>query len=163
MWHKKFDASEVPEYIEGNAYSNKDLELMAELLLREDARREQCRSCNQFGTETGEFRVKDMVDKEGNPVVDEEGAQLKIKYPEYICPDQHKWFKGEGKAKGTKGENPILFEEHIIQRKRREIASSTGDIDPSIVRGIYWRAYPLGGRQINSKEDRAKRGLGYYR
>jgi hypothetical protein len=62
---------------------------------------------------------------------------------------------------------PTLPSGNWVARRKGKVFitgnSSTGDIDPSIVRGIYWRAYPLGGRQINSKEDRAKRGLGYYR
>lgn len=162
MWHRRFDPKEVPAYEKNKQYTNRELELMSELILREDARREMCRECNEFGEASGKAKIVEQFDKEGAPIIGETGDQLALKFPEYICPNNHKWYKGEGKAKGTKGKFPILFEEHLIQRKRREINSDSGTVDPSIVSGLYWRSHS-GGRTINSKEDRATKGVGWYR
>lgn len=160
-WHKRFDPSEVPEYIEGKKYTGRELDLMAESLLREDARKEKCRICTKFGALTGEAIIKDQFDKQGKPILDEAGKQLRVKFPEYVCENDHKWYKGEGKAKGISGKNPILFEEHIIQRKRREIMSNAGTVDPSIVEGMYFRSHPQ-GRKINNSKVRKEKGLGFY-
>lgn len=169
MWRKRFDPSEVPEYIPGKQYSARELDLMAEKMLRDDARRERCRECEAnytdledvpIGEPTGHFVVKEQFNKEGNPLLDESGRQLKIKFPEYICPNNHKWFKGEGRAKGIGGRNSILFEEHIIQRKRREIMNEAGVPDPSIVQGNYNKSHPQ-GRRVNDSERRAK-GASFY-
>lgn len=65
-----------------------------------------------------------------------------------------------GKKRGLKGDDPILFYEHLRQRRRREIHSSSGSIDPSVVSGLYWRAAP-DGRRVNSVEARAK-GAAYF-
>ena len=65
-----------------------------------------------------------------------------------------------GKKRGLRGDDPILFYEHLRQRRRREIMSNSGSVDPSVVSGIYWRA-DANGRRINSAEARA-RGAAYY-
>ena len=65
-----------------------------------------------------------------------------------------------GKKRGLKGDNPILFYEHLRQRRRREIHSTSGSVDPSAVQGMYWRSSP-NGRKVNSEEAR-KRGAAYY-
>lgn len=67
-----------------------------------------------------------------------------------------------GKRRGIGGENPILFEEHIYARKRREIFCEQGVPDPSIVAGIYNRYHPK-GRKINSSSQRKSNGASYYR
>jgi hypothetical protein len=67
-----------------------------------------------------------------------------------------------GKVRGIGGDNPILFEDHMRQRKRREVTNKTGTVDPSIKRGIYNRQHPQ-GRKVNSDEQRSKNGASYYR
>ena len=67
-----------------------------------------------------------------------------------------------GKPRGIGGEDPILFEDHLRQRKRREVYNITGTADPNIQRGIYNRQHP-GGRKVNSPEQRSRNGASYYR
>lgn len=66
------------------------------------------------------------------------------------------------RPRGIGGENPILFEEHIYSRKRREIYNQNGTPDPNIASGIYWRAHPQ-GRKITTPEQRKKNGASWYR
>lgn len=66
-----------------------------------------------------------------------------------------------GKKKGLRGKDPILFEEHIFQRRRREILNINGVPDPAIQAGVYWRPHQ-NGRTVNSEQAR-KAGSGYYR
>lgn len=156
--HMYFEEEEVPEYEEGKTdYTNRQLELMANEMLREDSRAELCRKCNGRGEETGnvESRIQEGVtDTEGNP--------LSLDFPEYKCKKGHKWFKGEGLARGIGGDNPILFEEHLQSRRRREIFPANGVPDPSIVAGIYNRTHPQ-GRKVNSEEQRRKNGASFFR
>lgn len=154
MWKK--DEEETPEYVEGKKYTNRQKELMADAWLREDARSEMCRICGGRGEETG--KVKEMA--EG--ITDDAGNELKLKFPEYACETGHAWFQGEGEARGIGGDNPILFEEHLHSRKRREIFPANGTPDPSIVAGIYNRIHPQ-GRKVNSAEQRQKNGASFYR
>ncbi len=66
-----------------------------------------------------------------------------------------------GKKRGlTKGDNPVLLYDHLRQRRRREILSNSGSVDPSAVSGLYWRADPK-GRRINSQSARDK-GAAWY-
>lgn len=67
-----------------------------------------------------------------------------------------------GKRKGIGGKDPILFEEHIYQRQRREILNENGIPEPGLVRGIYDRTHPE-GRKVNSESARSKHGASYYR
>jgi len=67
-----------------------------------------------------------------------------------------------GKRKGIGGENPILFDEHIYQRQRREILNENGIPEPGLVKGLYDRTHPE-GRKVNSPEARAKHGASWYR
>jgi hypothetical protein len=67
-----------------------------------------------------------------------------------------------GKRRGIDGENPILFDEHQKERKRREIYTKNGTPDPSLVQGIYNRTHPE-GRKVNTDEQRRKNGASYYR
>jgi hypothetical protein len=72
------------------------------------------------------------------------------------------------------GENPILFEEHLYNRRRREINVASGTPDdlrglwdkPGVTRGdgqvIYNRTHPQ-GRKVNSPEARRKHGASWYR
>lgn len=67
-----------------------------------------------------------------------------------------------GKERGIGGEDPILFEDHLYQRRRREIQCASGTPDPEIVAGLYNRQHPQ-GRKVNSPEQRSKNGASYYR
>lgn len=80
-----------------------------------------------------------------------------------------------GKERGIGGENPILFQEHIHARWRREIQTEGGVPDPHLSLdtskpgrktnnqpGMYNRTHPR-GRKVNSEEQRRKHGASYYR
>lgn len=156
-WHSRWNNYEEGlEYEEGREYTATQLNQLADDMLRDDARKEICRECEESGEETGNTSPTSQT------VQDEEGNELVIDFPEYSCKNGHKWYKGEGKVKGIKGDAPILFEEHLHQRKRREIYNAIGTPDPSIVAGIYNRTHPE-GRKVNSPEQRKKNGASYYR
>lgn len=140
----------------GKKYSKLELEEIADQILRDDSKTEICRSCGELGKPSGvkESREQDAIDEAGN--------QLVLDFSEHICKNGHKWFDGEGKARGIGGDNPILFEEHIYSRKRREIYCKAGLPDPNIVQGIYNRPHPQ-GRKVNSKAQRKKHGASFYR
>lgn len=61
-----------------------------------------------------------------------------------------------------KGKNPILFEEHIKNRHRREIFNKEGVPDPAFGQGQFNRTHPQ-GRKVNSEEQRKKNGAAFYR
>lgn len=150
------EPEEAPEYVEGQDYTNKQLELMADQMLRDDSRSELCRHCKERGTETGHIEYKPQ------PASDAEGHVLSIGFPEYRCANNHKWFKGEGLARGIGGDDPILFEEHLQSRRRREIYTTVGTPDPEIVSGIYNRVHK-DGRKVNSEDQRKRNGASFYR
>lgn len=160
MWRR--DKEEAPEFIEGKEYTAHQMELMADVLLREDSRTEVCRECKSRGEETGHIELIQQFDEDGLALMDNTGALLFLDFPEFGCANKHKWFQGEGEARGIGGENPILFEEHLHSRRRREIFPVGGTPDPAIVAGIYNRSHPQ-GRKINSPEQRAAHGALYYR
>lgn len=149
-------------YEEGQTYSNRDLEQIADNLLRADSRRELCRQCDEYGNETGNIESQPQEHPDGGPLVDETGAQLYVDFPELQCKNGHIWYKGEGKARGNGGANPVLFEEHLKNRQRREIYTTVGTPDPSIVAGIFNRTHPQ-GRKVNSDDQRKKHGASFYR
>ena len=154
---------ETPEYEEGKIdYSGRQLELMADEMLRDDARSELCRVCKGRGEETGATQKVAQKNEAGEPITDEEGNPLIILFPQFKCKNGHKWYKGEGLARGIAGDNPILFEEHLQSRRRREIFPSNGVPDPSIVAGIYNRTHPQ-GRKTNSEEQRKRNGASFFR
>lgn len=157
-WHNRWnDYEEGLKYEEGRTdYTNKQLNQLADDFLREDAKKEICRECGEEGKETGNYNPISQK------IEDAEGHELIIDFPEYCCKNDHVWYQGEGKAKGIKGDDPILFEEHLQQRRRREIYNSTGTPDPSIKAGIYNRTHPQ-GRKVNSPEQRKKNGASFYR
>jgi hypothetical protein len=150
------------EYEEGKDYRKWELEQIADNLLRADSRRELCRTCDEYGEETGNVESQPQEHPDGGPLVDETGAQLYVDFPELLCRNGHVWYKGEGKARGNGGDNPVLFEEHLKNRQRREIYTSVGTPDPSIVAGIFNRTHPQ-GRKVNSKEQRSRHGASFYR
>lgn len=155
---------EEPEltYEEGKTYSKWELEQLADQFLRADTRRELCRACGEYGEETGEIESQPQFDESGKALVDEEGSQLYVNFPELQCENGHRWYKGEGKARGNKGRHPILFEEHLKNRMRREIYTSLGHPEPDIVSGLFNRTHPQ-GRKVNSEEQRKKHGASFYR
>lgn len=61
-----------------------------------------------------------------------------------------------------RGDNPILFEEHLKNRHKREIYTIHGTPDPAFGHGIYNRTHPE-GRKVNSPEQRKRNGASYYR
>lgn len=158
----RFQKEEAPEYIEGKTdYTKSELGLIADEFLRNDSKRELCRECGEYGEETGNIQTQ-PVEEKGEPVYDSSGNQIFINVPELKCSNSHKWFLSEGKARGIDGDDPILFEEHLQTRRKREIYTTLGTPDPSIVTGLYNRSHPQ-GRKINSAEQRKKHGASYYR
>lgn len=161
--------------LEARNYGDKELEELADQILREDADRELCRECKAeakakgdpeatpYGFETGEVGREFQFDDGGAPVLDEEGNQLVCLFPELECERHHRWYLGEGMSRQTRGKNQILFEDQLASRHKREIYNTTGTPDPSIRRGIFNRIYPDGGRPINSDEARRKHGAGFYK
>lgn len=67
----------------------------------------------------------------------------------------------EGRA-SLRGDNPILFENHIKSRQKREIQNLRGIPDPAFGSGNFFRSHPR-GRKINSLERRQKFGASFYR
>lgn len=155
-----FDATQIP--VDGQDYTKWQLEQMADALLRADSKRELCLKCEEYGEETGVIESLPQTDKEGNPIVDAEGNTLFVDYPELACALGHRWYLSEGRARSIKGENPILFENHLQDRRKREIFTSLGVPDPSIKRGIYNRTHPQ-GRKVNTPEQRKKNGASFFR
>lgn len=164
-WRQK---EEAPDYVEGKTdYTNSEKQLMADELLREDSKRELCRACldegisQPYGEETGVIR-QEPLRKNGKHVQDEDGNYIMADYPELRCSEGHTWWFSEGKARGIDGDSPVLFEEHLQGRRKREIYTQGGTPDPSIVSGIYNRVHPQ-GRKVNSPEQRKKNGASFYR
>lgn len=124
---------------EGRDYRAWELEQLADNILRADTRRELCRQCDEYGEETGHIESQPQTNDDGSPLVDNEGQQLYVDFPELQCNNDHVWYKGEGKARGNAGKDPILFEEHLKNRQRREIYTSVGTPDPEIVSGLFNR------------------------
>lgn len=148
---------EAPEFVEGKSYSNHEIELMADDLLRKDSRSELCRECDARGVPTGEIKSVPQPD-----FLDEDGNALLVDFPELKCSGGHTWHESEGRARTIQGENPILFEEHFASRRRREIYCAVGTPDPSIQQGIYHRTHPE-GRPTNTAEQRKLHGASFYR
>lgn len=162
-WHNEDDDFDATQDIDPNAgYTNSQMERLADHLLREDSKREMCRTCGRPGTETGEVESQPELDENDNPKTDKEGNVLYVNFPELACDHGHRWYKGEGKARGIDGRNPILFENHLQERRRREIYTAIGTPDPSIEQGMYNRTHPQ-GRKVNSKDQRKRNGASFFR
>jgi len=170
---------EAPVFQEGQQYTSEELVAFADALLREDSNRELCRKCKEkdregtllpYGEETGQVESVPQYTPEGEPLLDENGDQLYVDFPELKCAKGHRWFAGEGQRRDIRGPNPILFESHLYNRKRREIYVEAGTPDPAFTmdrkgrptQGMYNRSHPE-GRKINTKAQRAKNGASYYR
>lgn len=157
---EEFDATQD---IDPNVdYTSWQIEQLTNELLRQDSRREMCRKCGKYGEATGTIESMPQTDEDGNPEIDSEGNVLYVDFPEMICEKKHRWYQGEGKARGINGRDPILFENHLQDRRRREIYTSIGTPDPSIQRGMYNRTHPQ-GRKVNSKDQRKRNGASFFR
>lgn len=159
-------------------YNNTELTELADALLREDANRELCRQCREkdpeslpYGQETGNVEWMLRKDKQGNALLDDEGNVQYIAFPELECAAGHRWYLGEGVRRNINGKNPILFEPHLYNRKRREIHVKDGVPDPAFTmdrwgkrptQGMYYRVHPQGRKQ-NTDEQRKRNGASFYR
>jgi hypothetical protein len=176
------DLDESVSTIGGERFDAKDkhtkteLEEWADKLLREDANKEMCRQCVEagvrlpYGEPTGVIEYMPAMDKQGNAIIDDETEETKyVEFPELQCAAGHRWYKGEGPRRDIRGENPILFEPHLYNRKRRELLAKEGVVDPAYTMdrwgkrptvGLYGRSHPQ-GRKINSKKQRTLHGAGF--
>jgi len=162
-WNNDEEDFDATQEIDPNEdYTSWQMEQLANQLLRDDSKREMCRGCGKYGKETGVIEALPQADADGVPVTDDNGEVLYVDFPEIMCDNGHRWYKGEGKARGISGQDPILFENHLQDRRRREIYTSIGTPDPSIQQGMYNRTHPQ-GRKVNSKDQRKKNGASYYR
>jgi hypothetical protein len=174
----KFGRTEyVCEHCAKRNWTPSELEFIADSILREDSNSELCRECWKdtpeslpYGRETGHTEWQLQKDENGDALLNEAGEAVYVGYPELTCTNGHRWYKGEGPRRNINGVNPILFESHIYNRKRREIYSEAGVPDPAYtmdrwgkhpVAGLYIRTRP-DGRKTNSPAQRAS-GSGFYR
>lgn len=67
-----------------------------------------------------------------------------------------------GKKRSIGGQNPILFEQHLYERQKREILNENGVPEPRLVSGMYYRTHPE-GRKVNSEDQRKRHGAAFYR
>lgn len=155
MFRKKEEPVST-EIVSGKRYTNSELQAIADQILRDDTKAELCRECGEYGVSTGSVSPISQRAEDAN------GNTLVIDFPEYECVSGHHWYQGEGTARGIGGENPILFEEHFQQRRRREIYTTVGTPDPSIASGMYNRTHPQ-GRKVNSEEQRKRNGAAFFR
>jgi hypothetical protein len=187
-------------YCAKTKWTGSELEAIADVMLREDSNAELCRVCVEeakkfsaepytgplvihsakpekkpeaipYGTETGHIEWQIQKDKEGNILLDDEDNALYVGFPELKCAKGHRWYKGEGPRRNINGVNPILFETHLYNRKRREIQVKEGVPDPAYTmdrwnkrptQGMYYRTHPQ-GRKVNTPDQRKKNGASYYR
>ena len=169
----------APVFNPDTQYTSEELVEFADKLLRDDSNRELCRKCKAkdadgewlpYGEETGQVESVPQYNDDHEPLLDDEGNQLYLDFPELRCEKGHRWFHGEGQRRDIRGPNPILFESHLYNRKRREIYVESGQPDPAFTmdrkgrptHGLYNRSHPS-GRKINTKSQRAKNGASYYR
>lgn len=161
-WQEQEDFDATQEIDPAVEYTGWQLDQLANEILREDSKKEMCRKCGKYGEDTGVVESMPQADEGGNPITDGEGSILYTDFPEIACEDGHRWYKGEGKARSIQGKHPILFENHLQDRRRREIYTSIGTPDPSIQQGMYNRTHPQ-GRKVNSKEQRQRNGASFFR
>ncbi len=128
-----------------------ELEFIADALLRENANAELCRQCLAkdkntlpYGKETGHIEWQLQKDENGDALLNPAGEPIYVGFPELVCDKNHKWYKGEGPRRNINGQNPILFEAHIYNRKRREIYPVEGVPDPAYTMD-RWGKRPITG------------------
>lgn len=164
---EEIEAPEDREFDPNGNYTNGELSEWADVFLKEDAARELCRICRDdgaelpYGEETGHIESRPAM-KDGQPILDEDGNQRWVDFPELACPEGHKWFRGEGPRRDIRGKDPILFEAHLKNRQRREIYNTMGIPEPNIVSGMYNRVHK-DGRRVNTDEQRKRNGASFYR
>lgn len=176
-------------YCEKDSWTPGEIEeLIINPLLREDSNREMCKECIEkdpelltssdhnlplpYGEETGHVEWKPQYDKDtGEAILDSEGHQLYVAFPELKCAMGHRWYKGEGPRRDLRGRHPILFETHLYNRRRRELLAKEGVVDPAYTMdrwgkrptvGLYVRSHPQ-GRKTNTPEQRRDHGAGFYK
>ena len=119
-------------------------------MLRVDANRELCRQCGGADADTLPY---------GEPTAT----------GEMQCANGHRWQPGKGARREIGGRNAILFEPHLKQRRKREIYSAEGTVDPAFTMhrwgkrptvGMYTRSRPQ-GRRVTTRARR-KDGAGFY-
>lgn len=89
---------------------------------------------------------------EYDPEVDYTPNELKLITEAILLRDPKPW-----------NEEPIwLHMEQLLRRAKREVYTSAGTPDPSIVQGMYWRTHP-DGRGVNSDEQRSANGASFYK
>lgn len=105
-------------------------------------------------------------DPEENLIIEEEEhytpSELDLMADEILRAHARSIDLDTGKPHGIKGDNPVLFEEHLYARKRREIYNQNGTPDPSINEGMFWRTHPQ-GRKVNNETQRKRHGASFYR
>jgi hypothetical protein len=179
-------------------WSSAELEEITDKLLREDSNAELCRHCVEadakfssqpysgpllnpatammkskplpYGHETGHIEWQIQKNKAGDVMVDDAGEALYVAFPELMCDQGHRWYKGEGPRRNINGKDSILFASHIYNRKRREIQVKDGIPDPAYTmdrkgrptQGMYNRAHPQ-GRKVNTDHARRTHGASFYR
>lgn len=158
-------------------FTNKETEEISNALIKKDANRELCRKCKEedpdclpYGNETGEIEWKPQFDNDNKPIVDDEGNQLYVEFPELTCAKGHRWYKGEGARRNVKGRNPVLLDSHYKMRQQREIHVDIGTPDPAFTRDRFGRptrgefntTHP-NGRKVNTPEQRRRSGASFYR
>jgi hypothetical protein len=169
-WQEQEEFDATQEIEEDGDYTNWQLEQLANQLLRDDSNRELCRKCGEYGKETGEIESAPQYNSKGEPQLDGQGNVCYMDFPEICCDNGHRWYLGEGKRRGIDGRDPILFENHLQERRRREIYTEVGTPDPALtqdrfgrpIQGMYNRTHP-DGRKVNTDEQRRKSGASYYR
>jgi hypothetical protein len=175
--HEDADPEIIVEARSHMTMNNREIEEFAKALLKKDSNRELCRECKEtdvnslpYGEYTGQIESVPQYNNDGEPLLDEEGSLLYLDFPELKCEKGHHWFKGEGPRRDIKGVNPILFESHLYNRRRREIMVKDGIPDPSYSKNRFGRPEHLmynrstpDGRKINTKEQRSKHGASYFR
>lgn len=126
-----------------------ELEREATRLLEADVRAELCRECNGRG-EVYDCTVLPVLKGNKTP------TGVNVIFQLYKCANNHQWASGEGKMRGIGGESPILFEEHLRERARREIFTESGIPEPEKVAGLYNRTHPNGSTDAASGRRRNK-------
>jgi hypothetical protein len=110
--------------------------------------------------------VVDLGEGRESLTIEEEGrytpGELDLMADEILRAHSRSIDPDTGRPIGIGASPPILFEEHVYSRKRREIYNQNGVPDPNIVSGIYWRTHPQ-GRKVTTAEQRKKNGASWYR
>lgn len=102
-------------------------------MLAEDIRSELCRDCDGRGVKLGDPALLTIVSADG------EDTAIRAVAARYVCEQGHVWHAGEGKARGRKGEAPILLDEHYAYQRSKEAYMADGVINEFVKPGIFHR------------------------